>query len=516
MNTFTNAVREMTDVTYTQNGAVAMRSTDSKVLDMYGILGAMRNRLNEVEDYYSRAWNENPDLAGKLAFHARDIRVGGLGEREVSRRIFKWIATYHPETMKANLALVPYYGRFDDWYVFVGTPVEEDMWKLFRKQWHEDVVNYKAGKPISLLAKWAKSPNTSSKESCRLGRLTAQKLGMNTHTYQKSLALLRKYINLTERDMSDNNWSGISYEAVPSKAMTNYRHAFKEHDGERFGAYINQVKVGEKKINASTLYPYDLTEKYLDDTQLYRVYSGKFNCGIDSKIDDVVEAQWKALPNYIEGEQNILVMADTSGSMRGRPMASALGLAVYFAERNQGAWHNLFMTFSERPEFVQLDEGSLHSKLSTAVKANWGMNTDMQAAFELVLKTAVENNVPASDMPKALIVVSDMQFDVYDGGYGYGNTSPFGRKNCKNIVEAMRRKFAQYGYELPNIVFWTVNSFESNPTYQNKFNTDGVQNVSGQSAATFKRVIDAIGYNAYEAMVKTLMSEAYAPVKYVS
>lgn len=515
MNTFTNAIRKVTDTTYTLNGAVAHRSTDSYMLDMYGIIGAMRDRMNEVDDYFSRAWNENPELAIKMAFYARDIRQGGLSERDVPRKIFKWVAINHPATMKANLALIPYYGRFDDWYTFVGTPVENDMWKLFKEQWAQDVRDYGAGKPISLLAKWAKSPNTSSKESCRLGRLTAEKLGLSTYNYQKWLAKLRKYTNVTERYMSDNNWSGIEYSGVPSYAMKNYRHAFSEHDGERFGQFINQVKTGEKKINASTLYPYDLTEQYLDDTHMQRVYAGKYNCALGSDVDPVIEEQWKALPEYIDGEQNILVVADTSGSMRGRPMASALGLAIYFAERNKGAWHNLFMTFSESPEFVRLDEGSLWSKLSTAVRANWGMNTDMEAAFNLVLSTAVQNNVPAADMPKALIVISDMQFDPYNGSnYYYSGTAPF-HSDSKDIIEAMRKKFAQYGYELPNIVFWTVNSFESNPTYQNKFNTDGVQNVSGQSAATFKRVLDAIGYNAYDAMVKTLMSDAYVPVKYV-
>jgi len=97
--------------------------------------------------------------------------------------------------------------------------------------------------------------------------------------------------------------------------------------------------------------------------------------------------------------------------MSGRPLATSIGLAIYFAERNRGAYHNLFMTFSQKPEFVSLRGETLLQKIKYVERTEWGMNTNLQAAFERVLETAMDHDVPPEEMPKALIVVSDMEID---------------------------------------------------------------------------------------------------------
>ena len=64
-------------------------------------------------------------------------------------------------------------------------------------------------------------------------------------------------------------------------------------------------------------------------------------------------------------------MADVSGSMCGRPLATSIGLAIYFAERNIGAYHNLFMTFSSDPDIVILKGETLYQKIHNVNKAHW-------------------------------------------------------------------------------------------------------------------------------------------------
>ena len=204
---------------------------------------------------------------------------------------------------------------------------------------------------------------------------------------------MRAYINVLERKMSDNEWKDIKYQAVPSKAMNVYRKAFYKHDSEGFVKYLEDVKSGRKKINSATLYPYEIVEKYM--------YSYAY------KKDDVLEEQWKALPNFANTDDNIMIMADTSGSMSGRPMATSVGLAIYFAERNKGAFAGTFMTFSSKPEFVSIKGNSLVEKINNARRASWQMNTNIEAAFMLVLNTAIRNNVPQSDMPKSIVIISD-------------------------------------------------------------------------------------------------------------
>lgn len=497
MSNFANAVRESARMTTTANGAKCYNTTGSKMLDLFSTAGGMRTRINDVRDAFSTAWNENPELAIKLAFYCRDIR-GGMGERDVAREMLRWVAEYHPATMRKNLKFLPEYGRWDDIYVFVGTKVENDVWQMVREQFIEDTQNVKAGKSCSLMAKWLKSVNTSSKKSVELGRLTARKLGLSYMQYQKTLAKLRKHINVTEVNMSANKWTDIDYGAVPSKAMTNYRSAFARHDHEGFTDYINAVKAGEKTIKANTLYPYDLVHQYMGGGGMVSYRSGYYNCGgLADKEDAVVEAQWKALPNYIDGNHNVMVMADTSGSMRGQPIESALGLAMYFAERNSGPYKNLFMTFSTNPCYVTLDEQSMLGNLKKAAKAEWMGSTNLEAAFVKILKTALDNHLTDDELPKALIIISDMQFNksLVQGD---------------NYFDSMKNMYAAHGYTLPHVVFWCVSAWAGS-THHYNYN-DYVTAFSGNAASTFRDVLGTIGYNAYEAMLKVLNGERYAQI----
>jgi hypothetical protein len=243
------------------------------------------------------------------------------------------------------------------------------------------------------------------------------------------------------------------------------------------------VQKGEAKINASTLFPYDILEK---------MCTGSFWMS-RIKHDAVLEEQWKALPNYVEGENNIMIIADTSGSMAGRPMATAIGLAIYFAERNHGAYKNKFITFSSRPSYVELKGDTLYQKIKCVPEIV--DNTNLQAAFKLILNTAVNNNLDPKDMPKSLVVISDMQFDSADN-------------NDMTWHNAMVKIFADKGYSLPNIIYWNVNS-HSQDTFHVSSGYEGVQLASGQSASTFKTIMKNIGLTPYEAMVNTLNNPAY-------
>jgi hypothetical protein len=493
-NKFVGAMRSDGNWKLTENGADTHRSTSSSLVDLFGTIGAFRTRSDEdVLRAFSNAFGEDRLLATKMSFYARNIR-SGLGERRVSRAIWKWLAINFTDIMKKNLALVPEFGRWDDLYEFVGTPVEPYMWNLVNSQLREDLHNYKNRKSISLLAKWLKSVNTSSAESVFLGKLTALKLGMSERVYRKTLSMLRTYLNVVEKSMSSNEWVSINYERVPSKAMTNYRKAFSKRDGERFVEYLAKVTKGEAKINSSTLYPYDIVEKVL--------YKGEKSA--------VLEEQWKALPNYIEGENNILVMADVSGSMSGRPMATSVGLAMYFAERNKGPFKNVFMTFSAVPEFVTIRGATLYDRIRSVINSKWSMNTDIEAAFRKILDVAIQNRLSQNDLPKSLIIISDMEFDVATNHttYSYGSGSRTLVK--KDYYQTMVELYARSGYNLPKIVFWNVSA--RNDTFHSELK-EGVQFASGQSTSVFKSIIGGAELGAYELMLSVLNDPMYDAVR---
>lgn len=476
---FANAMKEESKFTRTENGAVALNTTSDARLDLFGTIGALRDAdENRITTLFSEAYAQDKLFATKIAFYARDIREG-LGERKTFRTIIRYMAEHHPEALRPNLDLIGVFGRYDDLYELIGTPLEDDMWKVMKNQFEEDWENILTGNSaISLLGKWIKTADASSPKTRKLGILTAHKLGYSVFEFKRMVRSMRKRIGVVESLMSAGKWTEIKYPEVPSRAMMIYRRAFVKHDPDGFSEFINKADKGEVKINASTLYPYDIVEKIL---------YGREN-------NKVLEAQWKALPDYIEQGTNALIMADVSGSMRGRPMATSIGLAIYFAERNTGAYHNLFMTFSSNPQIVTLKGETLHQKIKNVENADWGGNTNLKAAFEKVLDIAEKNNVSQEEMPKAIVVISDMEIDYC------------GNKNW-SFYDKMESKFRKAGYVIPNIIFWNVNS--RHDVFHADATRKGVQLASGQSVTVFKQVLQNLGYNPIEAMENTINSERY-------
>ncbi len=311
-----------------------------------------------------------------------------------------------------------------------------------------------------------------------MGILTAGKLGYQVYDFKRMIRRMRKHIGVVEGLMSAGRWEEIKYSQVPSRAMMIYRRAFLRHDEERFSEFVNKAAAGEEKIHSDALFPYDIVEKIL-----YR--------GEDSRV---LEAQWNQLPDYVEKGTNAIVMADVSGSMYGRPMSTSVGLAVYFAERNQGAYHNLFMTFSSNPQVVVLRGEDLGQKIRNVSKAEWGMTTNLKAAFDKVLEIALESHISMQDMPRAIIVISDMEID-----------------RCGDrewtFYDKMASRFRKYGYDIPNVVFWNVNS--RHDVFHADRNRKGVQLVSGQSASMFQQVLACLDSTPLEMMEKVIGSERY-------
>ena len=482
---FANAVKTNTNTKRTENGAFAYSTTGKALLDLFAQIGALRPRTEaEIAQKYAAAFHADPLLATKMLFYAGNVR-GGLGERRTFRICLKWLATNHADIVIKNAALIPHFNRWDSMFVLVGTPAEKEMWKVVADQLNTDMAAVVASKgkkaqPISLLAKWMPTETASSKATRDLAHKCIINLGLTPRSYRKVLSALRRHLKVVESTMSAREWEAIQYAQVPSYAMKNYRNAFAKHDPEGFSAYKASLVKGETKVNASTLYPYDLVAQYSRRGR---------------SVDDIVEAQWKALPNYVKGENNILIMADVSGSMYGRPMDTSVGLATYFAQHNKGDYHNLYMTFTDRPHFIELREGATLAECIRKVEGtDVGYNTNLEAAFNYILQHALQHRVSNEELPKALVVVSDMEIDNYV------------RRHGVDFVGEMRAKFARHGYRLPKLIMWNVEA--RNDTFLTK--SEDVLMVSGQSASTFRELCGNLdGKTAWDLMLETLGNKMY-------
>lgn len=483
---FSEILKEQSTFTKTENGAYAKNTTGSCLLDLFSIIGSCRNRMDkEIIELFEKAYSEDKTGTIRCLFYARDIR-GGLGERKVFRTLLKHIGNNSElcNNLKPNLALIPEYGRYDDFYSLIETPLESDVWKIIKEQLEIDKSYMETGEieKISLLAKWLKKADSKNQETKRLGIYTANKLGMSVYEYKRLTKNLRRCIDVVEQKMSERQWDKIKYKNVPSRAMMNYRKAFARNDEDRFSEYIERVQQGKEKINSSTLYPYDIVEKIL-----YRMENSK-----------VLETQYENLPNYVN-DTNAIVMADVSGSMYGRPMATSIGLALYFAERNKGAYHNLFMTFSSEPQFVEIKGETLSDKISNIEKADWGMSTNLYGALNEILNLSIKNQCKQEELPKALIIISDMEIDACTN-----------QKERELLYDQVSREFSSAGYKVPNIIFWNVNSH--NNTFLADKKAKGVQLVSGSSVSTFKHVLNGLDKTPVQAMYEVLNGERYQKI----
>ena len=343
---------------------------------------------------------------------------------------------------------------------------------------------------LSLLAKWAPSINTSSKETRRLAHVLARAMGVTPAKYRKTLSKLRTRLNVVEKLMSEGDWTGINFEHVPSKANLLYRKAFSRQQPERYTAFIKSVQKGDAKINASTLYPYEIVRDAL------RNYS-------DQQPD--LDALWKALPDYtVDNPHNGIVVCDTSGSMTSNygttivPIWVSVSLAIYFAQRTKGAFKNHFLTFNSNSELVKIRSKDIVSVAREVQGASWGGSTNLQSAFDNILKHATANRVEQSELPDTIYVISDMELNVACSG------------NNKTNFEAIKEKYRKAGYKMPRIVFWNVAA--RNDQSPVKFDENGTALVSGCSPSIFKTVLSGKNVTPYQVMLDTINAERYSSV----
>lgn len=488
---FAETAKNFANMKRTENGAPAYKTTTNAVLDLFAQIGALRPRTEEeILAKIDAAYQVDSVLTTKMIFYAGNVR-GGLGERRTFRIGLKYLANHNPRVLAYNIALIPHFNRWDSVFSLVGTPCETAMWEIISEQLMldmEGVNNSKtSAKPIgiSLLAKWMPTETAHSKETRALAHRAFTRLGLSPRVYRKMLSALRAHLNIVESLMSAGKWNEVEYPKVPSYAMKNYRNAFAKHDPDGFSQYIQSLQTGEVKINASTLFPYDLVNEYLYG-------KGRYSNG----TDPILEAQWKALPNYVEGENNILVMADVSGSMIGRPMATSIGLATYFAQRNHGDYHNLYMSFTDYPHFINLDgHTTLRDCVRYVEREGIGYSTNLNRAFATILQHAIDNGVTPTEMPKALVVISDMEIDNYTSG----------RANM-DFVQKWKAEFTRRGYTLPKLVMWNVEA--RNDTFLSQ--SPDVLMISGQSASNFKNLCaDLNGKTAWDMMLEVLNDPMY-------
>ena len=508
-NTFLQELENKFNYKFTENGAIAMESTGSKVYDLFAFGGAYRSRSTEDKQLlFKKAYEEDPNLALKCLFYLRDIR-GGQGERQFFRDCLKWLIKADEEAAAAIMDKIPEYGRWDDLEVYFGTSLEKPMLAFLNHRLVLDItaINNNEGE-VSLLGKWLPSENTSSFETRKKAKKVRQFLELSSAEYRKMLSKLRKHLNIVEKLMSQGQWDQIEFDKIPSKAGLIYRNAFTRHDVIK-EKYLEFIENKDTTVNADTLYPYEIVNKVTHHLDWHTT--------ITNLEKEVIEKYWNNQKDYFNGKPcNLICVIDTSGSMtwcpgkKIAPIDVAISLGMYAAERNRGPFKDYFISFSSRPQLIKITGIDFVHKVSRIYQQNLCENTNLEATFDCLLQAASRPGVKKEDIPETIVVISDMEIDrgsedkALNNRYLYRDTDTDALKNGITLtMSKIKRKWAAAGIKMPKLVYWNVDARQDTVL---DIGPD-VSLVSGASPVIFQMVMT--GKQGIELMLEKLLSSRY-------
>lgn len=456
----------------TTNGAVNYKSTLSKCLDFFFNISAFR-KTSPIQ-MFDAAFKEDPEVAVRTMLYARDIR-GGARERNMFRQLLAHIDSKDSDLAIMICTKVPELGRWDDLLCVTNQNTREFVYAMFAQALNDG---------NGLAAKWCPREKTARASDREFAAGLRKYMNLSARAYRKLLVGLT---NVVETDICAKQYKNIDYSKLPSLASNRYSDLFKKNDPVRYQKYLDALTKGTAgvKVNASTLFPYDVLRQ------------------TDRALQD---AQWAALPNFA-GSAKILPMVDTSGSMSVGISGSTLtcrdvaySLGMYFADKLQGEFEGMVMTFSESPKLFKLPRTkSVRAMYDTMQSHSIIANTDIERGFQCILQHAMKHKVPQEDMPDYLYIFSDMQFDQgVSGSYRTGNNTTH---------ERMEKMFSDAGYKVPQIVYWNINARAGGAPVT--IHKTGTALVSGFSPDIAKVVMQAKNMTPMSILLDAVMVDRY-------
>ena len=480
--TSVSLVQSMKNVSYTNNGGLTHATSASALVDWFYQSGAMRHQSEEeIWDLWVKAFDSNPQAAMRLLMYNRDVR-GGQGERKVARTILRRLAldNTRSQALSDNLHHLPDFGRWDDLLVCLGTDLEDQALGLISNALNEG---------NALCAKWMPGEKSKREIAGIPGYVAARTIREFMCISKRAYRKMRSRLNeVVETKMCAKKWDEIEFSKVPSQCALRSKGAFHKNCKERYEEYVEALAEGTETVNASTLYPHQLTTEIRESYSDYQ--------GVERQL---INAQWATLPNYLEGSDcKFLPVIDVSGSMGGgmaspRPIEVALGLGAYIAERNVGSFQDAFITFSNRPKLQTLEGTDIWEKIHNLDDADWEMNTNIERTFEEILHFAMLNNVPAEEMPEKILIMSDMEFDECARGTAF---------------ESIQQQYQNAGYQMPQIVFWNLNARGGNVPV--RYNEEGAALISGFSPSILKQLLRTGNVSPLDMVLEVINDERYA------
>ncbi|GAB5357658.1 hypothetical protein AAMO2058_000393100 [Amorphochlora amoebiformis] len=364
---------------------------------------------------------------------------------------------------------------------------------------------------VSLAAKWAPSEkgkfDLQNKLAKRLAVLLFPGDKKRMEKYRKLLSRLRKHLGIVEADMTARRWDLIQFDKVPSRALKLYKGAFAKHTEARYQKFLGDVKSGKKQIKSQGVEVHELVKYFMIPSMHLQSpwccilcptnkKGSCENCAMPKGGSDAatIEAQWSAIVKGLKEKgclRDSMAVCDVSGSMQGLPMQVAIAMGILVAQLADKPFRGRLITFHQNPSWHQVPvDGSLDEMVKSVMRMEWGGSTNMGGVFDLILATAVKNNLPNAALPKTIFIFSDMQFNSAVGC------------SYKTLYQKAKDKYESKGYTIPQIVFWNLRATKQ--SFPVDRDAVGCSLVSGFSSDILKQFMDGKVTTPYEMMIKTV------------
>jgi len=294
--------------------------------------------------------------------------------------------------------------------------------------------------------------------------------------YRKVLSSLNRKIDTLQIKQCGKSWANIDFNKVTSVSLSKQSKAFlnvtKKGDtrfpdnqdrvecAKHFNEHIQKAVKGEVEMKGKRVGLENFTKQAIELIP---------NQGLSSFIaeSELLNSQWRDNSSQTGALENMIAMVDTSGSMNGDPLNAAIALGIRVAEKSKLG--KRVMTFSSSPKWVNLEgQNDFVSMVQTLRCSDWGMNTNFDAALNMILDAIIQANMEPEDVEGlTLAIFSDMQMDVAD-------TS---NRNTNVLFDRIRSKYADAGlrvkgkpYKPPHILFWNLRSTSGFPSLSSQQN----------------------------------------------
>jgi hypothetical protein len=359
----------------------------------------------------------------------------------------------------------------------------------------------------------ASSAKEQKRDSSKAAALLKTKM-----EYRKVLSALNKQIDTLQIKQCGKTWAEIDFKNVTSVSLSKQRKAFlnvtkkgldrfpcnadRVECAEHFNAHIQKAIKGEIEIKGKRVGLENFTKQAID------LINSSYSRSLDTE-KAVLNSQWRDNSTQTGALGDMIAMVDVSGSMCGDPLNAAIALGIRVAEKSKLG--KRVMTFSASPKWVNLeDHDNFVSMVDTLQRSEWGMNTNFDAALNMILNAIVEAKMEPEDVEGlTLVIFSDMQMDSADSA----------NRNTNVLYDRIREKYADAGmrvkgrpYKPPHILFWNLRSTSGFPTLSTQQNASMMSGFSPAMLNLFcEQGVESLqACSPWSLFLKSLENERYS------